>query len=55
MSGLFAIPFFKKNPSLKPHSFCIYKALHLFFTRLIQRTAICIYNIFFEYILFNGS
>lgn len=38
MSGLFAVPFFRKNSSLKPHSFSIYKALRLFFTRLIGRT-----------------
>ena len=44
MSGLFAVPFFRKNSSLKPHSFSIYKALHLFFTRLIGRTdMVCLY------------
>ena len=40
MSGLFAVPFFRKNSSLKPHSFSIYKALRLFFTRLIGRTLV---------------
>ena len=40
MSGLFAAPFFRKNSSLKLHSFSIYKALRLFFTRLIGRTLV---------------
>lgn len=44
LSGLFTIHFFRKYPSQNPHSFSIYRALHLFDTRLFRRISYCLFK-----------